>query len=301
MTKLIFLLSIVTCFLSCKKELITETTIDTRVPVTLTSIDTLALGNFVDLNGTATYLVKNIIKANATGYLSAVRVQSNDYVLRGKLLFSLKTRESKVLGNTINKIDSSLNFGGAINVRSQTNGFITNVNAQAGDYVQDGDQLATITDAMSFAIVLSLPYNLKKYVQLNHRYQVFLPDGTIIDATVTKFMASVDSASQTQNVVLKCNKNDIPENLVVKVRIPKSFSSKSITVPKAAVLSDETETTFWIMKMINKDTAIKIIIKKGVETDDKIEILSPILTSKDAILLTGNYGVGDTIKVKVFK
>ena len=287
--------------LSCKKEQVDEKPTETLVPVTITSIDSSPIESFIDLNATASFLVKNNIKANATGYLNSVNVQSNDYVSRGKTLFSLKTRESKVLGNTINKIDPSLNFGGAINVKAETSGFITNVNVQNGDYVQDGDLLATINDASSFAIVLSLPYDLKKYVQLNQKYPVFLPDGTSVDAVATKFMPTVDMASQTQNVILKCNKNDIPENLVVKVRITKSSNAKSISLPKSAVLSDETETNFWIMKLINKNTAIKIPISKGVETDSKIEILSPQLSSNDKILLTGNYGVADTIKVKILK
>ena len=301
MKNFIYSLLLLVLLVSCKKTESTETSIDTSVPVTLTTIDTSAVKSYVDLNATASYLVKNVIKANATGYLSAVNVQSSDYVAKGKVLFSLKTRESKVLGNTINKIDPSLNFGGAINVRAETSGFITNVNVQQGDYVQDGDQLATINDASSFAIVLSLPYELKKFVQLNKQYQVFLPDGKVIQATSTKFMSMVDMASQTQNVILKCNKSDIPENLVVKVRITKSSNMNAISLPKAAVLSDETETNFWIMKMINKTTAVKVAIQKGIETDNRIEITSPALTIKDKILVTGNYGVADTIKVKVGK
>jgi multidrug efflux pump subunit AcrA (membrane-fusion protein) len=256
--------------------------------------------SFVDLNATATYLVKNVIKANATGYLSSVNVATNDYVTNGATLFSIKTREAKVLGNTINKIDPSLNFGGAIKVLSNTNGTVTMVNVQQGDYVQDGDALVTINDAKSFAVILSLPYELKKYVSIGKQLNVLLPDATSRTATVTKFLPTVDAASQTQNVVLKINgKQDIPENLIVKVRLNKSSSSKTISLPKLAVLSDEAETDFWIMKLIDNTTAIKIPIKKGIETEDKIEILSPILTREDQILLTGNYGVGDTIKVKV--
>jgi len=114
-------------------------------------------------------------------------------------------------------------------------------------------------------------------------------------------MSTVDAASQTQNVILKCDKKDIPENLVVKVRITKSSNTKSISLPKSAILSDETEENFWIMRMINENTAVKTPIKKGIETDNRIEILSPILTSKDKILVTGNYGVADTIKVTINK
>jgi len=294
------LLLITLFFISCKDKTVAEKPIDASVPVTITTIDTTGIESFIDLNATATFLVKNTIKANTTGYLNSVNVNTNDFVTKGKVLFSIKTREAKVLGNTINKIDPTLKFGGAIQVRSNTNGVVTMVNVQQGDYVQDGDPLVTINDANSFALVLSLPYELKKYIAIGQQLNVTLPDGNSRMASVQKFSPTVDATSQTQNVVLKINgKQDIPENLIVQVRINKIANSKTISLPKAAVLSDETETDFWIMKMINSNTAIKIPIEKGIQTDNRIEIISPILTRDDKILLTGNYGVGDTIKVKV--
>lgn len=299
---ILFFIVLALFFISCKNNNEAEKVIDASVPVTLTTIDTSSIQSFIDLNATATYLVKNVIKANATGYLNSVNVVSNDYVSKGAALFSIKTREAKVLGNTINKIDPSLNFGGAIKVRANTNGFVTSVNVQQGDYVQDGDPLVSINDSGSFAIVLSLPYEFKKYVSINEELTMILPDSTLVKVKVQKYMPSVDATSQTQSVILKViGKHDIPENLIVKVRINKSSNSKTVSLPKAAVLSNETETDFWIMKMINNNTAIKIPIKKGVETPDKVEILTPILTFEDKILLSGNYGVADTIIVKVIK
>jgi len=287
-------------FISCKDTSISDKPVDVRVPVTLTSIDTSGIQSYVDLNATATYLVKNVIKANTTGYLNSVNVSTNDFVSNGQELFSIKTREAKVLGNTINKIDPTLHFDGAIRVSSNTTGVVTMVNVQQGDYVQEGDALVTINDARSFAIVLSLPFELKKYISVGQQLNVVLPDSSTRIATVQKFSPTVDATSQTQNVVLKINgKQDIPENLIVKVRMSKTSNKKTISLPKLAVLSDETETDFWIMKMINADTAIKVSIQKGIQTEDKVEILSPVLKPTDKILLTGNYGVGDTIKVKV--
>ncbi len=302
MKKLILLIALIATLNSCKNKSEDEEKLDVSVPVTLTSINTSGISSDTDLNATATYVVKTIIKANATGYLNSVNVASNDYVTAGKVLFTLKTRESKVLGNTVNKIDPSLNFGGPIAVKASSSGYISSVNARQGDYVQDGDVLATVSDSNSFGLVLSLPYALKKYVAIGNVFQAILPDGTIRKATVQKFMASVDATSQTQNVLLKIDgKQDIPENLIIKVRIPKKSNGNAITLPKAAILSNETETEFWIMKMINKNTAVKVPITKGIEADDKIEVLSPALSSKDQIVLTGNYGVADTIKVKVVK
>jgi hypothetical protein len=300
--QVLFYILFIFSFIACKKAEIPKEPIDASVPVTITTINSNELIDYVELNGTASYLVKNVIKANATGYLNSVNVAINDFVTNGKVLFSIKTREAKVLGNTINKIDPTLNFGSAIKVRSNTNGIITSINVQQGDYIQDGDPLVTINDAKSFGILLSLPYELKKYVEVGQSFPVTLPDGTTRTGVVQKFMPTVDAISQTQNVVLKIDgKQDVPENLIVKIKINKSSNLHKISLPKAAVLSDETESHFWIMKLINANTAVKIPIQKGIETDTQIEIISPVLTKNDQILLTGNYGVNDTIKVKVIK
>jgi hypothetical protein len=110
----------------------------------------------------------------------------------------------------------------------------------------------------------------------------------------------VDAASQTQNVVIKVNSaHTIPENLVAKISIPKIVRDHAISLPKAAVLSDETQTDFWVMKMTDSTTAVKIPVKKGIETSDRIEILSPVFSTQDRILLTGNYGLPDTAKVRI--
>ena len=285
---------------SCNKTVPAETPAVVSVPVTVTHIDTTAIESYIDLNATTSYLIKNTIKANTTGYLEVLNVASNDFVSTHQLLFSLKTREAKVLGNTINKIDPSLNFGEAIQVRATCDGYVNAVNVQKGDYVQEGDVLAIINDANSFSIVLSLPYELRKFVKLNQILNVYLPDGTTMQTKVDKYMSTVDPASQTQNVILKSIKAvNIPENLIVKVRIDKTTDTKTISLPKQAVLSDETQTDFWIMKVEGKNLAVRIPIKKGIESDDKIEILSPKLKATDQILLTGNYGVGDSIKIKI--
>ena len=67
------------------------------------------------------------------------------------------------------------------------------------------------------------------------------------------------------------------------------------------VLTDEIQSQYWIMKMIDSATAVKILIKKGIETSDNVEIISPKLSGSDKILLTGNYGLPDTAKVSIIK
>jgi hypothetical protein len=51
------------------------------------------------------------------------------------------------------------------------------------------------------------------------------------------------------------------------------------------------------MKMTDSVTAVRVPVIRGLETSDNVEIISPILTPSDLILLTGNYGLPDTAKV----
>ena len=53
--------------------------------------------------------------------------------------------------------------------------------------------------------------------------------------------------------------------------------------------------------MTDSSTAVKVPVQKGLETPDKVEILSPALSIHDKILLTGNYGLADTAKVVIIK
>ena len=55
------------------------------------------------------------------------------------------------------------------------------------------------------------------------------------------------------------------------------------------------------MKLKDDTTAVKVADKKGLEAGDKVEILSPSFAPADRIVVTGNYGLADTAKVKIVK
>ena len=55
------------------------------------------------------------------------------------------------------------------------------------------------------------------------------------------------------------------------------------------------------MKMINDTTAVKVPVKKGIESGDKVEIVSPEFSAKDKIVVNGNYGLADTALVIIQK
>lgn len=271
-------------------------------PVTITSPINGNLSETVELNAVSAFLLKSYVKSSSNGYLEEVNASLGKFVNKGDLLFLIKTKESQSLGNTISKLDTSLHFSGVISIKSPGTGYITQINYRAGDYVQDGEQMAVITDTRSFVFLLDLPYELKPYLSLHQSIQLKLPDGTILDGTVSNAMPTVDAVSQTQSFVIKVNSTkQIPENLIAKVSLVKTAKNNTVSLLKTAVLSDETQSEFWIMQLIDSVTAVKIPIKKGLENATSVEILSPVLKPSDKILLTGNYGLPDTAKVTIIQ
>ena len=87
----------------------------------------------------------------------------------------------------------------------------------------------------SFVFILNLPYELRPYVLnkgtlLNFYCQTGKNNGRISSA-----MPVVDSASQTQNIVLKVNEKNLPHNLIAKVKVVKTEKANAVSLPKQSV------------------------------------------------------------------
>ena len=306
--KFLYLFSImvlVTVFIySCKRKDINQDDehIEAITPVTITTISNETMKEYIELNATSIFLQKWMIRANATGYLQSANIVLNQYIQKGQVLYSIKTKEAQSIGNSISILDSALKFSGINIIKADESGFISQINHQSGEYVQDGEQLAVITDTKSFVFLLDMPYELRPYIINKKSLELILPDGEKLIGIISGNMPTMDVGSQTQSIILKINpSHPLPENLIAKVQVVKSERNNTFSLPKAAVLTDETQSEFWVMKMIDASTAVKVPIKKGIETMDRVEILSPVFSMSDKILITGNYGLSDTSKVQIIQ
>lgn len=297
-------------FISCNgkndpaaaKETDSAATAEVRTPVIVTNVAFSDLADSVELNATSSFLQNSYVRSTATGYVRSVDVKPGEFVSIGRHMFTIETKESMVIGNSISKLDSSFRFTGVNTVKASLSGYVTQLSHQIGDYVQDGEQLAVISDNNSFVFLLNLPYELRPYVLNKKNVDLILPDATHLTGIISSVLPVVDSLSQTQPVIIKVSsRTPIPQNLIARVRIIKDLKVHAQTVPKSAVLSDEAQTSFWVMKMIDSSTAVKTEIRKGMELNNKIEILEPIFSKDDKIVVTGNYGLPDTAKVIVEK
>ena len=275
------------------------------VPVTPVTVDSAKYGPISDsleLNASSTYLQNSYVKSIASGYIQSVQVKPGDFVNNGKTLFTLETKESAAIGQTISSLDSSFKFSGMITIQTKGHGYITQLNHQPGDYVQAGEQLAVISDQNSFVFILNMPYEYRSIVLANKTVFLSLPDGTRLTGTIGTVFPNVDSLTQTQGVTVRVSSDrPIPQNLIAKVHILRNYKKQTQTVPRAAVLSNDAQTSFWVMKLIDSNTAVKVPVEKGMEFPDRIEIIDPVFKRTDQILISGNYGLPDTAKVSIVK
>jgi len=295
-------MSILVFYASCgnKGQSEDDSATASQTPVTVISLVDSTLNDYIYLSATATILKKNFVKSNANGYVQQVNGQLGRTVTRGQLLFAIKTKEAQSIGNAINVLDSSFKFSGVNNIRASSPGYISQLNHQTGDYVADGEPLAVINDQSSFIFLMQLPYELRRFVSAQQSVDLTLPDGMVIHGHINSFMPSVDTLAQTEGVIVKLDKyQPLPENLIAKARLVKSTKTHAISLPMAAVLSNETQTEFWVMKLINANTAVKVLVKEGIQSAGRVEILSPTLSKQDKIIVNGNYGLADTAKVKI--
>lgn len=280
----------------------TDAPAQVRTPVTVTSVAEMPLNEYIQLNATSGFLQQNFVKSNLNGYIEKCTIKFGDYVRRGQTLFVLKTKEASAIGNAVNQLDSTFKFSGVNIIHADISGYVMQLNHHAGDYVQDGEQLAVISDSKSFVFLMNVPYEDRPYVSAGNHVPVTLPDAEVLDGVISSAMPMVDSVTQTQAFAIKVNATHaLPQNLIAKVSILKTSIKSAQTLPKKAILSDETQSSYWVMKLINDSTAVKVGVQTGIQRGDTIQVISPTFSAEDKILSGGNYGLADTAFVTVNK
>jgi multidrug efflux pump subunit AcrA (membrane-fusion protein) len=220
-----------------------------------------------------------------------------DYVRKGQVLYIVRTRESAAMKNSLAN-DSTFSFKGRIEVISPVSGVISSISHQNGDFVQEGDELAVISDEKSLVFILDTPFEFVKYIENNKTCKIQLSDNQVINGNIISRLPEMDPQAQTVKYIIRpVYAGPLPANLNARISIVKSSRTNASVLPKQAVLSNETQTEFWVMKLINDTIAIKIPVTKGFENNTEVEITDPVFIPSDRIILTGSYGLPDTARV----
>lgn len=297
---LIVLLALISCGQNSKPAE-EEKSSKVTTPVTVTSITTGSISKFINLTATSSYLKKNTIKSTTNGYITKISYNLGEYVKAGSPLYSIKTKEAEALSD-YSKSNPEFAINGELTINAPASGVISEVTKQVNDYVADGDQLCIIAEQSSLVFLLNVPFEQNKHAAIGTKCEILLPDSTRIQGTIVSKLSAIDAVSQTQSFIVKPNtRAQLPENLTALVQLNESTNTKTQVTDKNCVLTDETMEKFWVMKLINDSTAIKIPVKTGIVTDMQVEILSPLFDKSDRLINTGNYGLPDTALVNIIQ
>ena len=298
LTNLVILSVLLSCSNASKPAAEEEST-QVTTPVTVTTVTTGSISKVIQLTATSSYLKKNTVKSTATGYITKISCNIGEYVKAGSPLYSVKTKEAEAL-SSLSSTNPEFAFNGELTIKAPTSGIITEVTKQANDYIADGDQLCVIAEQSSLVFLLNVPFEQNKHAAIGTNCEILLPDSTRIPGTITSKLSAIDAASQTQSFVVKPRTNaQLPENLIAFVQLSESTKANTQIVEKSCVLSDETMENFWVMKLINDSTAVKVAVKPGIVTDNRIEILLPLFANSDRLVNSGHYGLPDTASVNI--
>ena len=280
-----------------------EQAIMPKSPVQITTIRNGTIDDNLILSATTVYLKRNVITSEIPAFITKVNISLGMKVNKGQVLYELQTKERKALGKQVISNDTALTNFGNIKIIASASGIITTFDKQqTGDYILEGTQLCTIAESNDLAFQINVPYEFSAFTKVGNNCTLTLPDNTIHVAHITTPLTTMNTLAQTQTILAKCDEHlFLPENLIVKVLIQKQKKGTKQIIAKPCVLSDEMMQAFWVMKLINDSTAVKVPIIIGNKNEKEIEITSPLFNLTDRIISNGNYGLADTASVRITK
>lgn len=280
----------------------TESQLTPKAFVTLTSVKRESITDTIFLTAVSQYYKKAAVLAPISGYVTQVNVTTGSSVTKGTLAFEMVSREYVALDSVYASLDTTRvrNLLGRNRIFAPASGQVMELNAQEGMYMQEGSALCSIVNVSDLYFNLFVPVEYSTNFSGGKRCVIILPNGQRVNGTVSNLLSKADQNSQSETFMLKpADRLLIPEGINVKVFSPGQQRVNTQLLPEGAVLANETLDKFWVMKLVNDSTAVKINVRTGITTGGMIEIMEPQFSDKDKILLTGNYGLPDTASVYI--
>ncbi len=287
----------------CKQNPGKSDTSALRLPLPNVTVTTPVKENktiYITFQAVSRYLQSVNFRARTSGIVTHVFIRQGDEIKIHQPLFIVKPMEMSALegagalsNNLINSRDT---------IFSDQDAFTHQVLVQEGDYVQPGSLLAVAFKENSLAAVTYVPFPEVPLIKKNSPCTVEIPGKHNVSSYFQKQLFLADNVTQTQPYVVPLPpklKLAGGMNLLVKFKVKEIRNG--IFLPRKALLTNEEETSFWIMKMIDDTTAVKIPVTLGWQGKKQLQILSNRVGMTDKIITEGAYGLPDTAYVRIVK
>lgn len=255
---------------------------------------------YTTYHGVSRYLQSVHFSAQSTGVITSVFIHPGDEITKNRALFVVKPVEISALEKSGTLSRQMLNSRDT--VFSNQTVLINQVLVQEGDYVQPGSLLASAFKKNSLAAIVYVPFQQISLIGKDKNCTVEIPGKGNIKSSFGRKLFLADSTTQTQPFVVK-----LPASLMLSAGINLSVQYKTgeihngLFIPRSALLSNEEETAFWIMKIQKDNLAVKVPVTIGWQGNNVVQIVSGKLNQNDRIITEGAYGLPDKAHVKIIK
>ncbi|MDG3583940.1 efflux RND transporter periplasmic adaptor subunit [Galbibacter pacificus] len=249
-------------------------------------------------NGVTKYQRKEDIRANVTGYISTINFEVGNSIRRGQVLCYIRTKEQQALGAAI-RIDSTLaKLTIPMAIKSEATGVVSVINYNENSFVSEGDIIATVIQPNSLTIQVSIPFDQSKEIIKEMPCEIVLKD-TTINAKISQQLPIIDPLTQNQQFLIEMPKIILPENLKVQIRMLEKIAENAMVLPRSVIQTNELQTKFWVMKVLNDSLAVNINVIPLMQNDSLVQVRSTLLDYKDTIITKGAYQLQDSTVVRI--
>jgi biotin carboxyl carrier protein len=288
-------------FLSCRNNSTPENIATVAIDVKGVTVARHDIREYLTFNGVTEYQKKENIRANVTGYISAMRFKVGDAIRAGQLLAQVRTKEQDALSEAI-KIDSSLaKFSTPLRIDSNSSGVISALNVQSNDYIAEGDVLAIVVQPKSLVVRVNVPYEFEDYIDIGSVCEILKQNGSVIQAKITGKLPIIDAVAQSQTFLIALPDEDLPENLNVQVRTIFREEKDALCIPHEALQTDELMVDFWVMKITPDSLAIKEKVIPLLRNDSLVQISADGIHLNDMVVVEGSYQMQDSTLISLAK
>jgi membrane fusion protein (multidrug efflux system) len=176
-----------------------------------------------------------------------------------------------------------------LEIRAPFNGVITARNVNLGAYVGPSGKgselpLFTLQDQKKLRLAISIPEVYTGYLEDGHEvsFTVRSLPGRSFTAKIKRLSGALDTRLRSERVEIDVPNNDkkLLPGMIAEVNIPLPANSSTFVVPKNAIL--DTSEGIYVIKVEN-GKAVKVQVKKGRETDDKVEIFGDLKSGTELV------------------
>lgn len=263
-----------------------------KAPRTAVTIVSPVLGKIdceTVLPAVTAYQNKASVSSSVPAFVDRVLVVAGSRVTAGQDIFIMQSKESRALGDEAR-----------IPVKAAMNGIVLEVSRQTGDYVAEGALLCTVAETSSLVFEINVPAERMTEIGGKSNCIIELPDGTRLKAKALSSLIQMNTESQSVKLIAKAHDIPfLPEGLNVNAIFMDNRKEEALVLPRAAVQSDEALTEYWVMKLRDDSTAVKVPVRVGNSSETSVEVTSENLSVEDRIVLTGGYGLADGALVEI--